>query len=418
MEIKDHIIIGSGFTGLINAYYAIKRNEKVSIYESNIRSGGLINSIETLYGLVETAANGILYNEILQEVLNDIGLQHIEILKSSKNRYIYYNNKLRKLPLNIFQIIRLFYGIFFKKISFEKKESVSDWVSRILGSHFANNVVQPVLTGIYASDIKQMSAELIFSKYIMEKKRLFQSILSYKTNKKFKKKNIISFHNGMGEMISLLNHFVKKRAKIYYNHKIESYKDLLNQFGDKKITLCVGLDSLLSLMKNDFIYIKKYQADMCTLSLLTVTRFGKDKVLKKEGFGVLFPKNSEVRARGILCNNSIFPNRVYDQKLNSETYIYGGSLDSDILNCSDEHIMQIVEKDRKVLNPSSENPLDYYLTTWKNVLPVYNDSLLKLNQYLDNILPSNLRVEGNFRYGVGLSSILERAYIDHIKQKT
>ena len=415
----DHVIVGSGFTGLINAYYSIKNGEKVAILEKGIRTGGSLNSIQTEYGLVESAANGILSSYYLDDILSDIGLNYVETLENSKRRYIYCKNKPTTMPLNLIHILRFLYGFMFKKNSFLPQESVSNWSNRILGNGFTKNFIDPALTGIYASDIDTMSAELLFSKYVVPDKTLFKSFLIFrKKNKGKKKKTTISFKNGMGEMISLLTHFVNEKAQIFYNSEVSSYDELVKRFPNKKITLCIGLKSLFSFLKNEFKDIEKYQSKIQTLSLLSATRFGSDNLLKKNGFGVLFPKNSPVRARGILFNHNLFSDRIKSHVISSETYIYGGSFDPKVIDCSKEEILDIIEADRKKINPKSSSPIDVYVSSWMDILPVYSSSLLDFNLYLDKVLPDNVRIEGNFRYGIGLSYILERAHNHYLSLKT
>ncbi|EMO26508.1 hypothetical protein LEP1GSC170_2545 [Leptospira interrogans serovar Bataviae str. HAI135] len=70
----------------------------------------------------------------------------------------------------------------------------------------------------------------------------------------------------------------------------------------------------------------------------------------------------------------------------------------------------MLEEDRKKISFQNDEPLNHYVTVWKSALPLYDLALLEFNKELDRSLPEGIFVEGNFRYGIGLSSILERAW--------
>ena len=142
--------------------------------------------------------------------------------------------------------------------------------------------------------------------------------------------------------------------------------------------------------------------------LVSITRFQNDALLKKPGFGVLFGPDAPVRVRGILFNDFIFQERV-GQAIHSETWIYGGAFDKDFIHCDEKTMINQVETDRFFLTKHSHKALYYKIHSQKKALPAYNIHLWNFNKELDRKLPPNWRVEGNFRYGIGLGAMLERA---------
>src|SRR6266852_6398254 len=67
-------VVGAGFSGLTTAYFLTKHGFKVRIIEKTERAGGLIKTIRTEHGLVETAANGLLSSARLEAMCADIGV--------------------------------------------------------------------------------------------------------------------------------------------------------------------------------------------------------------------------------------------------------------------------------------------------------------------------------------------------------
>ena len=58
-------VVGAGFSGLTTAYFLTKCGFKVRVFEKTDRAGGLIRTIRSAHGLVETAANGLLNSACL-----------------------------------------------------------------------------------------------------------------------------------------------------------------------------------------------------------------------------------------------------------------------------------------------------------------------------------------------------------------
>lgn len=82
----DHIVVGTGFTGLLYATLAVLKGESVLLYEKQNRSGGLIGSVPTPFGLVETAANGILNSYQLEELASALNLDIISDKKELEKK--------------------------------------------------------------------------------------------------------------------------------------------------------------------------------------------------------------------------------------------------------------------------------------------------------------------------------------------
>lgn len=177
-------------------------------------------------------------------------------------------------------------------------------------------------------------------------------------------------------------------------------------------------------------------------SVCSITRFSKEQILPKPGFGILFPPNRRYRVLGVLANDSIFLNRIANKNsknkneketisdIHSETWIYAGSEDkwnSPGRKFSEENIQDRLEEEREAFLGYPSSPKSYHKTLWKNILPIYNKSLFQFNDLLDeleNRSPILLRDEilgeqreilihfeffGNYRRGISLRKIAEAA---------
>jgi oxygen-dependent protoporphyrinogen oxidase len=105
-------VIGAGFSGLVSAYYLLKAGFAVEIFEATSRAGGLINSIDCEWGLVETAANGLLNSVEVESLFEDIGARLAPTLKIAKKRYVFRQERARRWPLSVSASLRILAVVF------------------------------------------------------------------------------------------------------------------------------------------------------------------------------------------------------------------------------------------------------------------------------------------------------------------
>src|ERR1043165_1598467 len=98
-------VIGAGFSGLVTAYFLVKRGCKVRILERSNRAGGLIETIQSEHGIVEKAANGILCSAKLEAIASDVGVPLLTTRREGGKGFI-YRGKPRQLPLNVFDLLK------------------------------------------------------------------------------------------------------------------------------------------------------------------------------------------------------------------------------------------------------------------------------------------------------------------------
>src|SRR5437867_12551409 len=98
-------VVGAGFSGLTTAYFLTKQNLKVRIFEKTERAGGLIKTIRTEHGLIETAANGLLSSARVEAMCADTGVTLLTTRRAGRKRFI-YRGRPKQLPLNVFETFK------------------------------------------------------------------------------------------------------------------------------------------------------------------------------------------------------------------------------------------------------------------------------------------------------------------------
>lgn len=178
-------VLGGGIGGLAASYYLCKSPQvtKVVVLESSSRFGGWLWSTRRSDGAVfEHGPRGIRpAGDVGRNTLNmvdDLGLGG-EILPvssshvASKNRYVYVNRQLHRMPSGLSGLLRpvppfsrplllsLAMEILVKKGK-EDDESIHSFVSRRLGKELADIAVDSLCRGVFAGDCRKLSVRSCF----------------------------------------------------------------------------------------------------------------------------------------------------------------------------------------------------------------------------------------------------------------
>lgn len=401
------IVLGGGITGLVTAYSAIKKDKDVFIYESKNRLGGMINTIQTKHGIVESAANGFILTDEIKELFQSLSLDFIKTKRESKRRFFYVNQKVKLLPVSLFELLKSLYGLYFKESTPLPNENFYHWSCRIFGETTTKRIIEPALGGIYAADLKSLDPRMIFGNLDWSQPSSFFQRFKKQRNKK-STLGLVSLKDGMGSLIQALETSLQSRAHIKLNSQAPVLEKLIKKYNSPEIHICLSLKQCEE-------YLKRNGYDLPEVNLLTVstvTCFYTERLLKKTGFGLLFPKNQDIEANGVLFNSDIFEHRTFDHYSHSETWVYAGNKFD---NLKEEELKKIQMNDRKMIHGRITSPLESFVTQWQDGFPVYDEKLIAFNQRLDEIEAEwnkkNTKVifKGNYRRGIGLRSLFEMA---------
>lgn len=390
---KQIDIIGAGFSGMTLAYLLAKEGHEVQVFEKNSGPGGLIGTSRSELGLAEQAANSILVTERALSLFEEIGFEHVQPLKSSKNRYLFRGTP-RRWPLNFFETLGFIFRI--PRLIFLKKwrqprpfETLSVWGTRCLGTAANDYILAPALQGIYAGDHKKMSASLILGPLFSKNKKPSKGLVSGKT--------------GMQDLIeSLHKACLAKNVQFHFNHEYTYVAQ------SHPVVVSTSAAAAAEILVNAEPVTAKILKQIPMNSLVTATVFFKNALHNYQGFGTLIPRKYLMKTLGILQNPFIFPGR---NKVYNETFILGGGTQADLSSKTDSELMADILSDRqKVFNSTTSEVIDKKIFRWKNSLPHYTVELEKLLLDLKTT-PKNSQffLHGNYLAGIGLSKIIDHS---------
>lgn len=171
------VVVGGGLTGLATAFRLRADGVAVTLLESRVRPGGNVGTVDDNGFRVELGPNGFLdRTPHLPRLCRDLGLADRLVPASDaarKNRYLFLDDRLRKLPggplgllasplLSLRGKWQLFTEPFRKAAPPPGDESVAQFVTRRAGKEAADLFADALVTGIQAGDPEQLSVAAAF----------------------------------------------------------------------------------------------------------------------------------------------------------------------------------------------------------------------------------------------------------------
>src|SRR6185503_19508085 len=127
--------------------------------------GGLIHTMATPHGPVETAAQAFVRSPRVDAFFTALDLKLCLPLPTSRRRYIFRDGRARRWPLTPLEtastIARFAAASMTRRTAARDGETVDAWGRRVLGVAATERLVGPALHGIYASPAEELSARAI-----------------------------------------------------------------------------------------------------------------------------------------------------------------------------------------------------------------------------------------------------------------
>lgn len=378
---KHARVVGAGLSGLAAAACLRDAGFDVEVIEAASEPGGLIGTFHTPYGPVERAANAFVWTDVTERWFARLGITPSFPLESSHRRFIYRDGKPRRWPLRRSETVamgaKLGWSYVTRRLRPRGDESVARFVERVAGRAAATWFVSPALQGIYGAPADRLSAMAVFGRF--KRPRGGSAVPP----------------GGMGEFIGRLYDELRENGVSF------SFGAPTDYIGGRVPTVvCTNARAAAPLVEPHAPALAAALRRIELSGLQTVTAFFEPKPEDIDGFGVLFPRQSGVRALGALFNTSIFRER---GSLRSETWIYALSDDMAVSPAADR-----IAADREVLTGRRDIPVGVFPTTWPAALPIYDARILDLEPHLKD-LPPWLALSGNYLGQIGVSTLLARA---------
>lgn len=459
-------IIGAGVSGL-SLGYRLKRllentgsEFELVIYEKSARVGGAIRSEHADGFCVEWGPNGFLNNEPATfSLIHALGIRDRVCISddSARKRFLHIQGKLEQIPLSPGGFLKTAILPMSAKLRFAMEplipqrtansdESVADFVARRFGKTAVSRMFDPLMSGIYAGDVCQLSIQStlkVFSAFEREYGSVVKGMISrirqrkreqsqgtanstdelLTTSKSPMSGKLLSFQNGMGELIQALEDPLRSHIKtsvaveriqrsgkgyaITYRDAdgvTQKSHDLLIAATPPSETagLLAELDPALG------VFLSQIQSSTAVMIGLGFKE--SDIAHPLDGFGYLIPRASGLRSLGVLWSSSIFPNRApAGHKLLQ--VVLGGAHDLRAIEENDQSLIETAIRDAHPLLGIQGEPVLTRVIRHRSGIPQYTlgheERLKGISARLEQL--PGLHLAGNGYYGISSNDCIRMA---------
>ncbi|MEI3607832.1 protoporphyrinogen oxidase [Pseudogracilibacillus sp. SE30717A] len=449
---KKILIIGGGITGLASAFYlqekikAKKLPYTIKLVEANNRLGGKIETVHREGFTIERGPDSFLSRKKpAVELVQKLGLTEQLVRNATGQAHILVGKKLHKIPSGSFMGVPtevqpfLFSGLFSAKGKLRagmdfvrpKGKTVTDqslgmFFRRRFGDELVENLIEPLLSGIYSGDIDEMSLMATFPNF-------------YQLEQKYG-----SLIKGLQQTMPKRQKTKKKQSGVFYALKggFESLVDeLASQLGEDIISLSTAVDHIEKkengyhvLLSDGTVYkadamiitsphtslkkfFSKHEAlnivnEIPTTSVANVALAYDQKAIKKEldGTGFVVSRNSKFRITACTWTHRKWPDTTPEGKVLLRSYV-GGPHDPEAVNLSDDDLVEVVLNDLQKTMKIKGQPNFKVVTRFKHAMPQYAvghlDRINKMREYAARNLPGTFLAGASYE-GVGVPDCIEQ----------
>ena len=447
---KRIAIIGGGISGLTAAYTIEQKRQSGTpveyvLFESSPRLGGVLVTDRVDGCLVEAGPDSFLTEKTwAADLCGKIGLgdQLIGSNDSERKTYILAKGKLVVMPDGLMFMVptKIMPTVFSPLFSMRTKvrmaaewfrlprsgaedETVAQMVERHYGSEMVDLLADPLLSGVYGGEASQLSVRAVLPRFAdMESKHgsLGRAMLAARrkmgaATKVPARPLFSSLKDGMQQMVNALVLRLDAKA-LKTSAPVES---VIRQ--DNGWTVCAGYqtdhfdaviiatpahaasDVLQSADEN----LSRDLGEIKYSSSVTVT-LGYDEKVRRSlppGFGFLVPRTAGHRILAATFVHNKFPHRAPENRALVRCFL-GGARDEEILEASENEILQIVRAELRHIVGSALNPDPLFARVykWKSAMAQYSVGHLERLQRIEALrqkLPG-LALAGNGYNGIGV----------------
>jgi len=308
-------------------------------------------------------------------------------------------------------------------------QSLGRFFRRRLGDEVVENLIEPLLSGIYAGDIDQMSLMSTFPQFYEVEQKHRSLILGMKkttpskpktqaTNEK-KKGAFLTFKSGLqsfaeGIEAKLDPHSIIKGHRVDKITKVNKQYELYLNNGEILAADCIVAATphkITQSMFADYEFFEPFKSVPST-SVATVALAFPEEAIKKDidGTGFVVSRNGDYSITACTWTHKKWEHSTPKGKVLLRCYV-GRAGDETIVDLSDDRIIQIVLDDLSRTMHISMQPDFAVVSRWKDSMPQYTvghkKRLETIKKHIKSELPGVFLASSSFG-GVGLPDCIDQ----------
>ncbi|MGJ7910270.1 protoporphyrinogen oxidase [Neobacillus sp. LXY-1] len=454
-EHKKVVIIGGGIAGMTAAFYLQKMIREhslpidIQLIEASHRLGGKMQTVVKDGFTIERGPDSFLARKTsMIRLAKEVGMDDKLVPNSTGKSYVLANEKLHSMPGGSIMGIPTEIGPFITTGLFSlpgklraaadfilprsesgKDQSLGEFFRRRLGDEVVENLIEPLLSGIYAGDIDQLSLQSTFPQFYEVEQKYRSLIIGMKKSAPAKPKEAVTKEKTTGGFLTFktgLQSFAEAIEAhldpniILKGHRVEQ----INRFNGKyELYLNNGemitADSIIAAtphkvtqsMFSEYNFFEPFKSVPST-SVATVSMAFPIDAIKQDidGTGFVVSRNSDYSITACTWTHKKWEHSTPKDKALLRCYV-GRAGDETIVDLSDDQIIRIVLDDLKKTMDITMNPEFSIVSRWKNAMPQYTvghkQRLNKILRYMKEELPGVFLAGASYG-GVGIPDCIDQ----------
>jgi protoporphyrinogen/coproporphyrinogen III oxidase len=456
------VIIGGGITGLAAAYYASRQagpGMEITVLEAADYWGGKLVTERIPFGDGQFVVEGgpdtfVVTKPWATRLCAELGIA--DRLKgtnpNTKKTYILKNNRLHELPGGLTMMIPTEFGPMIRTglLSWPEKirmgmdfllpparangdETLGTFVSRRLGRGPYENLIEPLMSGIYAGDGDLLSLQSTFP-YLrdleLQHGGLVKGALALRRERQRKahtspggssavpgsRSLFLTPQTGLGEIVeALITALEQTGVSLRLNAAVEQ----VSPAGGSYAVVLAGGETLVTegviLAAPSYVsarLIEGFAPDLAaelgaieyaSTATVTLAYPGSDLPLPLDGYGYVIPRREGRKALACTWTSTKFPHRAPEGYALLRVFVGRAGQESGI-EWSDSALLSIAQEELRLTLGISAPPLLQRIYRWEKAMPQYNlghpERLARINHRLEQF--RGLSLAGNAYQGIGI----------------
>ena len=454
-EKQKIIIIGGGIAGLTSAFYLQKAIQEenlpieLKLIEASHRLGGKMQTVIRDGFTIERGPDSFLARKLsISRLAKEVGMEDQLVHNSTGKSYVLVNEKLHSMPggsimgiptevgpfltTGLFSIpgkLRAAADFILPRSESGKDQSLGEFFRRRLGDEVVENLIEPLLSGIYAGDIDQLSLMSTFPQFYEVEQKYRSLIIGMKkstpsqpktpVNKEKAKGAFLTFKTGLQSFAEAIEAKIDPKT-ILKGHRVDkitkhgSKYDVYLNNGETLVAdsiIAATPHKITQSMFADYHFFDPFKSVPST-SVATVALAFPEEAVKNDidGTGFVVSRNSDYSITACTWTHKKWAHSTPKGKVLLRCYV-GRAGEETIVDLSDDRIIKIVLDDLKKTMDITMNPDFSIISRWQNSMPQYTvghkqrltDILAHMNAELPGVF-----LAGASYGGVGLPDCIDQ----------
>jgi protoporphyrinogen/coproporphyrinogen III oxidase len=450
-------VIGGGITGLSAAFFADSKiresglDAEYVLFEADNRLGGKISTDHTDGFVIENGPDSFLARKkSAAELGGSVGLNDTLVYNNATSAFIYNSGSLYPMPGGAIMGIPtqwspfLATGLLSPKAKLraaadlvlprtnkgEGDRSLGEFFRSRLGDEVVDRLIEPLLSGIYAGDINDISLEATFPQFQKMEDKHRSLILGMKSSlakgpgessgKAVKKRGMFqTYTGGLDSLVEAVSGELREGAVRTATavKQIEKHgEEYLLRFPDgteeafDRVIVTTPHHITASLFGDDpgLAFLR----DMTATSVATVAMAFDESAVKEdiEGTGFLVPKGNGFTITACTWTHKKWNHTAPEGKILLRAYV-GRPGEEEIVDRTDDEIIDVVLQDLNRIMKLDGKPAFHRITRWYDSMPQYRvghkQRVTDLKEYLRSKWPG-VFVAGASIEGIGLPDCIDQ----------